>query len=344
MATTITSTIGTGGTYSTPSAWIDAMIAAHGSNLVTADQIWRGELKNQIHGGAGAGQVLHIPNTLTTDATRYVELTTEAGASFADHANIQTNALRGNGANGGAMIISDSNFNQVVRAAAAFTRVNKVQILSTATTSGTALLMDGADGIVDRCIMESSSTSGYAFDGSASRHTLKNSLCAVRVSSNTVGIVKFFENATVVNCTLVVPSDFTAASFGIDFSFPNNVTLRNVAVFGVAAVWDTTPSGTFIVATCRSSLTPPNAGFTQITYDTSTGSGFENITDSTRDFRIKSTSAMKDAGTTDATNAAIDIAGTARPSGSAYDIGAWEFKVTSTQAPRAVHLTRMMRR
>lgn len=32
-----------------------------------------------------------------------------------------------------------------------------------------------------------------------------------------------------------------------------------------------------------------------------------------------------DVGTTDATNAANDIAGTARPSGSSYDVGAWEY-------------------
>jgi hypothetical protein len=76
-----------GGDYSTLQAWEDACPA----NLVTADQIWQGQCKNQEF--ALNATVLNIAGT-TTDATRYIELTTEAGASFRDHASKATNALR----------------------------------------------------------------------------------------------------------------------------------------------------------------------------------------------------------------------------------------------------------
>jgi hypothetical protein len=61
-------------------------------------------------------------------------------------------------------------------------------------------------------------------------------------------------------------------------------------------------------------------GVTQTTY----GDAFQNVNDATRDFRLKTGSALINNGTTDATNAPIDIAGTARPDGAAYDVGCWE--------------------
>ncbi len=93
MATTVTRSIGTAGgrDYSTLATWI----AACPVNLVTADQIWRGECYNDSEFTAG----LAISGRVT-DATRYIELTAAAGQSFQDHASVRTNALRYNQANG----------------------------------------------------------------------------------------------------------------------------------------------------------------------------------------------------------------------------------------------------
>jgi hypothetical protein len=52
---------------------------------------------------------------------------------------------------------------------------------------------------------------------------------------------------------------------------------------------------------------------------------FEDSTDSARDYRIKTGADLIDAGTTESTWAAYDIAVTARPDGAAYDVGCWEF-------------------
>ena len=51
----------------------------------------------------------------------------------------------------------------------------------------------------------------------------------------------------------------------------------------------------------------------------------ENTTTASRDFRPKAGADTIDNGTTDSTNAATDLIGTSRPSGSAYDIGAEEY-------------------
>ena len=47
-----------------------------------------------------------------------------------------------------------------------------------------------------------------------------------------------------------------------------------------------------------------------------------------RDFRLKTGAAQINTGTTDATNAANDIVGTARPYAGIYDVGAWELVYT----------------
>jgi hypothetical protein len=152
---------------------------------------------------------------------------------------------------------------------------------------------------------------------------VKNSIIVKR-SANAGSICSVQGNVSMYNCTIAKPSGLAGSSAGIAYSYTSGTTtLQNCAVFGVSAV--SSGSATTSYTTCRTDVASPPTGFTQITYNTTTGSGFENITDATRDYRIKSTSAMVDAGTTDATNAAADIVGTSRPVGAGYDIGAWEY-------------------
>ena len=85
MPTPVVSSIGTTGRdYSTLQAWEDACPA----NLVTADQIWKGECYNDSEFTAKV-----VISGQTTDATRYVWLTAAAGQSFQDHASARTNPL-----------------------------------------------------------------------------------------------------------------------------------------------------------------------------------------------------------------------------------------------------------
>jgi hypothetical protein len=98
------------------------------------------------------------------------------------------------------------------------------------------------------------------------------------------------------------------------------ITVQNCGLFaGDSTKAIKAGSATFNFTTCYSDISG-TAGVTQTTY----ANEFQNVNDATRDFRLVTGAAQKDTGTTDATNAAIDIAKTNRPSGAAYDVGAWE--------------------
>src|SRR4029079_8357941 len=64
-------------------AWEDACLA----NLVTDDKVWKGELYNDSEFAPVA------VSGMTTDATRYVWLTTATGQSFRDHASVLTHPV-----------------------------------------------------------------------------------------------------------------------------------------------------------------------------------------------------------------------------------------------------------
>lgn len=318
MPTTVTKVIGSGGNYSTLQAWEDACPA----NLVTADQIWRGECKNQDFSVGGGGIALDIAGT-TTDATRYLELTTQAGASFVDDANVATNPLRFDSTKGASVTITGG-YNNCITNSVDYTRISKLMVAATA-ASGIPI---GTSNIttIDRCILEANgaTTFGNSVTGAV---TVTNTLHVQRASAATRITICGSTAMLLVNNTYVVPSDKTAATYGLDGSY-GTVTVKNCAVFGATNTIETANS-TFTCTTSRTDAGSPPSGFTSITYNTTTGSGFFNITDATRDFRLKSTSAMLDVGTTDATNAATDIRGLARPYGSAYDIGCWERSVAT---------------
>ncbi len=307
MPTTVVKTIGTGGDYTTLQAWEDASPA----NLVTADQIWQGQCFNQEFFSSSAA-LLSVSGS-TTDATRYKELTTYAGASFIDNANAQTNALRYNASNGAA-IRGTYAWAGPVSVNESYFRISKVQIQS---STAVAFNGGGTTGMVmDKCIVENSGTSNEALKTYGSC-TVKNSLIVGRSS----GVIALLSNGTnAYNCTFARTGSGTANIFNGSYGAS---TLKNCAFFGAAATLaGGSTSKTY--TTCYTDTSSPPSGCTTVAYDTSTGSGFENKTDSTRDFRIKTGSALLDVGTTDTTNAAVDIAGTSRPQGSAYDVGAWE--------------------
>lgn len=315
MVTVVTKTIGTGGDYTTLQAWEDAAPA----NLVTADQLWQGQCKNQTFSGSA---VMLTMSGSTSDATRYKELTTEAGASFRDNANAQTNALRFNTSNGAA-ITSSVTYDFTIIMVEDYCRMSNLQIESTASNSQAIHAGGGGSGLSNRisnCIVESK-LGCVQMDGDTS--VMVNNLLITRGAAVT-RIAKFFTTTTVVNCTFVVPSDKTAATSAITVSYASGAVFENCAFFGVADV-GTTSGVTY--TTCYSDDASPPTGCTNVAYDTSTGSGFQNIADATRDYRIKSTSAMVNTGTTD-TIASVDIVGTTRPQGAAYDVSAWEFKAS----------------
>jgi hypothetical protein len=302
-------TIGTSGDYATPALWS----AAWPANFVTADERWIGQLKNQTF------SVSLSWSGNTTDATRYPWLTTEAGASFKDNANKLTNALRYNTSNGAALVNSGA-YATPIYTTGMRVRVSGVQVKCD-NGNRSALNSDNGQVTAEDCIFEAVGTSQGAINlyGGAGNNIARRIL--VYTTSGT-GYIARIKDAAIYGSTFVSAGSQATTALATPYSAS---TLSNCAVFNAAAFYSSqVPTCT----TCYSDAGSLPSGVTTATYNTTTGSGFENITSGTLDFRIKSTSALKDTGTTDSTNNATDIVGTARPQGSAYDVGCWEYAAT----------------
>lgn len=326
MATTVTKTIGSGGDYSTIQAWEDACPA----DLTAVDQIWRGEVKNQSFTNSG-NNVLTVDG-ITTDATRYVELTTEAGASFVDNGSLATNALRYNTSNGAA--ISSSNgysFNSpIIVNSSIHIRISKLQVK--ATGNGGWAISGSSNAIIDRCILEGTQRGVNLISNSR----VSNSVIALTASSGLFDIAELVTGASLYNCTLVSLGATIANALSGNYGTP---TVRNCIIMGCTAV--KTGGSTPTYTTCLTDAASPPSGCTTTAYSTSSGIQFENITSGSHDFRIKSGSSAINAGTTDSTYAATSINGLSRPQGAAYDVGAWEF-ASASAAKGAHHFYRAM--
>lgn len=298
------STIGTGKTYTTIASWE----AATDNDLVGTTTIERGLLNNETF-----SELVNISGA-TTNASYYRELTTDTGASFVDNANVRTNPLAYD-ATKGAAIASGSGYSIVVLLDESYARATKLQIQSGASTSR-ALWLNASNCSAKQCIADSAGAGGYgSLVLAASGSTVENCLIVQRGSSQ-FSIAYVGGAHTLTNNTFATPSGTAAPTHGIYYTYAAGTTITNCAIFGAADVG----SASFTWSNCYTDdNTSLPSGVTNLAYDTSTGSGFE-ATDGS-DYRIKSTSALKDAGTSSGAPS-IDISGTARGT---IDVGCWEF-------------------
>lgn len=312
MPTTVTKSIGTSSRdYSTLQSWEDACPA----NLVSADQIWKGECYNDSEFSAGvtiSGQ--------TTDSTRYVWLTAAAGQSFQDNANVRTNALAYSVANG-VGITSSTAQNYVVDASSQYTRIDRLQVKTTTWGSykGNSCLSAAATGVVVRdCVLQQTLTNtSYPgrpmnFGGLSS---VAANVVAIQHATNS-SAVSVVSTVTLRNITAVAVSANSAA--GVSLSYFGG-SIQNQAVFNFASAYSGTNGGTISYwGTDLSSVGSGSNHQTSLTF----ANCFENTS---TDFRLKVGSPLIGTGNTDATNAPNDISGTARDAGTGGDIGAWEY-------------------
>lgn len=297
--------------------------------------IWQGQCQNEEF--SGTGTMISFGGS-TNSASAYKHLTTVAGASFRDNANVQTNALRYNASNGCGITSSVSGI--TVQIAENNVHLSNLQMQGThATNAQTFQILGtgfGTNSVVDFCIIEGSLTS--TSDGAglcyvdANGSTLRNCLIVQRASAaDHICLAGSATSMVYVNCSIVCPDDLAeAVDFVISDKSGGSTTFTNCGFFaGATGSAVEVGLGTVTYTTCYTDTDSPPTGVTQTTY----ADEFENVSDSTRDFRLKSGAAEIDTGTTDATNAQFDIAGTERPEGSAYDVGCWEFVAAAASDP-----------
>lgn len=287
--------------------------------------IWQGQCQNQEFSGAGIQLAI---SGSTASSTAYKHCTTVAGASFRDHANVQANALRYNSANGCGLRTTGAT-TQAIDVSEANSIITNLQIAGTG-TNGLAVFWGAAPpGSIEHCILEGTDTDVGTNRGVIAAGCTVRNCVIVQRASGADHIVGTFTtaSASLYNCTIVAADDLATAPTSIFMSGTGGtVTVQNCGLFaGDNTKAIKAGSATFNFTTCYSDISG-TSGVTQTTYS----SEFQNVNDATRDFRLKTGAAQIDTGTTDVTNAAIDIAGTARPQGAAYDVGAWELVAAGT--------------
>jgi hypothetical protein len=322
MATVITSSIGTASrTYSTLQAWEDASPA----NLVTSDQVWRGEVYNDSAFSSGSA-LLTITGT-TTDATRYKEITAAAGQSFQD---TPSNALSYNTANG-VSILCTGGYVTAISVNENYARVNRLQFRSSAATgTGTrTILFSGTGTQIDSCIIAGRSNINVMELGQGD---ISNCLI-VREASPFGASLLVNGNGNAKNVTII---DFATSSKGLTQDYSGGSVFTNVVAMGStdSIIKATNSSGaTFTNCMKDNNVTSITGVTNNITFSTA---NFVNVTNGTENFKLLTGSALVNAGSS--TGSPKDIFGTTRPQGASYDVGCWELVVSSSNTPFAKRL------
>jgi len=257
----------------------------------------------------------------SVSGTNFITLTTGTGQSFAD---TNTNALTVNQTNG-VLIANSATFTNVVTIAENFVTLQKLQIQNTDTQGESAVFNNTASltsFLIDSCILFNTGNNG----GNSVICELRSgkAINSVFISINAAtknGIVGPYGTETVVNCTVVKCSDVSGTGTGINTA----AKVTNCAIFGWATTGSSISAGTNNAS--DQTISWGSANQASKTYT----SQFVGTTVASQNFRTKTGAALLDNGATDTTDipAAVDIFGTSRPQGSAWDIGAHELSSSS---------------
>lgn len=325
MPTTVTKSIGTvGRDYSTLQAWEDASPA----NLVTVDQIWRGECYNDSE-FLVAGTALTIAGE-TTDATRYIELTTATGQSFQDHASVRTNALTYNQARG-VGVRNTNNYADLIIVGVSNTRISLLQLNRAGGHSVLVGVSGNPGGLIYKdllCLTSGNDTndSGLYTSGGLSNKVIN---CVVIVTSVSGNAFNTRASTTYIGCTAIRTTNRATAGTGfIMGTGTNNGILQSCNAFGF-----TSPASAagWVAASCKNNATQAASGWPgtnnqhSVAYSATTP--FTQASNVGTDMRAIDATTLANNGFLDATNAPRDISGftrTATPT-----IGHWELAATA---------------
>lgn len=334
----ITKSIGTTARdYSTIQAWEDALPV----NLVTDGNSQVGECHNDTE-FAVAGVIVTFGGE-TTDATHTITLKCAAGKSFRDNASVQTNALRYNASNGVGLRNTQNYASSIVNTGTIdFVFIDGLQINNSGNSAGgpniASTISSGSTTNgpqVSNCLLQNDGSNTipvvrFAFGGK-----LINSVVIQKYSNASAGGVFHPKDSSafrMANCTIVCPSDITAAASaigGLSVYSGTAPVITNCAIFG----WTSVLNGAVGSITGSNNATDlSSVGFGSSNQVSKTfTSQFQGTLTASLDLRAKSGADLLNTGATDTTDipSATDIAGTSRPQGAAWDIGAWELVVAA---------------
>lgn len=341
----VTKTIGTSARdYSTIQAWEDALPA----NLVTDGNSQVGQCFNdsEFINSTASTNICTISGE-TTDSTHTITLTTGAGQSFRDAAGVQSNALAYNQTNGVGIRMTGHSSDGIL-VSSNFVTISNLQFANSGTNYTDFLIkLAGTPGTASGCIFQQKQN-GYGIgpvylgDGTGKpSNSLLNSLviciglgAAITIANDGLMVI--------ANCTIVKPSNDSGVGTGVALKTASgghyaglNKSVNN-AVFGFASFTDDVTNFGSSGNGCTdlaATTVPGSSNQVSKTY----ANQFQNTTGASADFRAKAGADLLNNGATDTTDipSAIDIVGTSRPQGSAWDIGAWEL-VTGAAAAAVV--------
>jgi hypothetical protein len=192
--------------------------------------IWQGQCQNQEF--TGTGTLLTITGS-TNSSTAYKDLTTVAGASFRDHASVQTNPLRYD-ATKGAAIQSTSVGGITIQAGEAFCRISQLQVASTGIL-GQALSSGAGNPVFEGLILEATydgTSTGSGILATTGNAKIRNSVIIQRSTAADHIATSLTGSPFYYNCTFVAADDLGTAPTSIFLSGASGtVTIQNCGLF-----------------------------------------------------------------------------------------------------------------
>jgi hypothetical protein len=338
MATEVLRTIGTGKDHSTLADFVSWVVTNY-PNCVTSDvyvvgEVWPGA------GTDGEHQLTAVQslNSITTDATRYLELRAAAGESFMDHVDAATNPLRYDRSKGVGFVQTTKGATLLSWTTSLHLHLIGLQFSHAAHTGGVdngSRIFQQSSGNTGVLTMENCIVGSHYTAGAASMVELSGTLVATNClfyNSSTSGgrpllTTPVNNQMGLHNCTIYTPSSSVPL---IRASFPDAlIRLRNTALFGGTVAFESINNysgavefvaGSTNNATNQTSLDPAGTQYTSLT----AADQFESVTVGSYDFRAKSGGDLAGFGIRDQTYTAdLDIVGQSR-STTTPTIGAWE--------------------
>jgi hypothetical protein len=321
VATKVTKSVGaTGRDYST----LALAIAALPANLVTADQQWTFELYADAEFVSTSAYLL---SGITTDATRYVEIAAAAGQSFQDNANVRTNALRYNTANGVALR-QTSNYVTMFDVRIDYLRMSRLQIYQQG-GAGAVLSnnsIDVTNATIADLIVETENVGGAFAAIQTATSTLTNVLCYLRGNTGQGAFGRYNGGNTYYHCAAILDSNDSASGMGFRSNYATS-TYYNCASFGFSTAAGNADSASRNCATDLASFGGGSGHVTSVSFSSSTP-WTNAASGGSQDLSAVASASLAAAGLDTTATAPMDITGALRPA--TPTIGHWELSPASS--------------